>query len=348
MANSSQPDRQPKFRTEFFWTSIVATVVIAVLAFLAEWWSDEKQTVPLFFFAANAHAFRVFVYALLSSLLISILIYEVLKATSEYSAAYLKAASNYSTAYQQDNEATRAILNGLRNEITELAKGIIEGIYKLGPVIYRMLRYDQDRGIIFNALDRSEGFRNILFDSRTITSIFFRVKEYDQEIKGSNLSDRESILFELGKKAGVSFGRKIFHHIAIGEVGIGILDRHDLHQWLTYWCKFDTNAGFGRFEITSDRDAWRENPKIILRNSFLTDSPALELPFRLCEFMTGYIEGILDQIPGGLFGNYGLAKDRLHVEHPHRDCAFVTKDFDGGCTFLLTLADGDLGAGRRR
>jgi len=333
MTNGVESSHSRRLRFDFLITSIAATVIIPAIAFWADRWSREKETVSFFYFSAPSESFRVFIYAFLGSMLIAILVFELVRATEILGSDFTSRSFSVSR-----------VLEELRRSIDGLSEGIKEGSVRLGTVLYRMLKYDSERGIIFNKLDdtQTSSFRNVLFDSKTISSIFKQIKDYDQ-LNNNNrpVHDRDSLLFSLGKISGSNFGQKIFAHLRRADVKHGIFDRQDLHQWLGYWCKFDTDAGFGRFEIPTNRDEWRENPRVILRHSFLTENTGPDFPFRLCEFMMGYIEGILGDVPDGLFANYGLEKSRVHVAHAHNptECSFLSLDFEAGCTFRLTMAD---------
>ncbi|MCA9474066.1 MAG: hypothetical protein KC594_18530, partial [Nitrospira sp.] len=182
----------------------------------------------------------------------------------------------------------------------------------------RIFTWESERGALINPND---GSRNVSFKVETfqlllqgiengLTELIHHeelgteetneLKDVGTQIAQANEKTREwveNVLHAAGNRCGQEFGKYL------AESGS---DERDLNVQakIQRWCDFDSDVGFGRFELDPNTIEIK-GPRLIrcdirLRESFLT--PAVDTSFkrpgdhRFCAFMVGYIEGVLAQI----------------------------------------------------
>ena len=227
-------------------------------------------------------------------------------------------------------EITKQEVDKLKEDNEKFRKDLAKGVVEHDQHYYRTLTYKKEEGSIFNGFgDAKEVSRNVLFSSKTINLIFREINKID--------NDKNLILFNIGKKASDRFAAEMVKDIQ----GKSKNKKFDLLQWIKEWIEFDSNAGFGKFEIESDEKIWKKNKVILLKYSFLTED-CLEhrnINFGLCNFMTGYLEGILNAFPHDVLRPYGLAPGNVRVEHNVEDvneCICAGRADFKGCKYHIT------------
>jgi hypothetical protein len=133
-------------------------------------------------------------------------------------------------------------------------------------------------------------------------------------------------LEEVGISCGGGFGSVI---LSLHDV-----DRDDLRALMFAWFKYDSNAGFGRFELIEGSDDIR----ISLRHNFLASGKEFLSPSRsLCAFMRGYIKGVVKSMPPVALSHAGLDAASLSVTHDPatEDCICTSHRPDRGCIFTI-------------
>ena len=107
----------------------------------------------------------------------------------------------------------------------------------------------------------------------------------------------------------------------------------DLVPILREWFEYDSNAGFGKFDLVDDGPG---SIKIVLRYNFLlTGNEYIRPEKNLCEYMTGYIHGVISALPGASLRRKGFEPKYVVVEHPKEYCICDQKMYDLGCTFFV-------------
>ena len=215
-------------------------------------------------------------------------------------------------------------VNKLKGDIDDFKKKLSSGIVKHDNNIYRALMYNEDEGSIYNGFEgEAQNQRNILFSNKTINLIFSQIK-----------IERPKMLKEIGYKSSVRFARDLVDDIQKRAKGKKGAD--DLLFWLGLWIQFDSDAGFGKFELgTDEREVWEGNKIIILKHSFLTTGYEKGIE-SICDFMTGYLEGILNYFPEYILKPYGLKSGSIEIKHhtdEGEDCICAGRDPKKGCVF---------------
>lgn len=142
----------------------------------------------------------------------------------------------------------------------------------------------------------------------------------------------EKLLNRLGNDCGREFGNVVVNRLP------GRLD--DLNRLIGEWFRYDSNAGFGRFEQVDQFVAGHDNKerRIVLHYNFLTSGDQYRRPdASLCAFMRGYIRGVFANLPPHTLQRYHLHPDTITVCHDPAslDCICASKDEEKGCTFIV-------------
>jgi hypothetical protein len=338
MSNHASKSDLSKQGFELVISTVAALIFIPIGRFIVEQVTKGKTEIDFGLFKAPAESVRDLINELVLSVIVAVIIIQVARVLTKLGRAVPEYLS-------EKIAPVESMLKEFEHSITELSDGIVKATLRSKDIVLKFLRYDPPRGIIINALDATSNdseFRNVLFDAKTITSIFSEIKQHQNGAKHA-VPDRDSILFSLGKISGANFGKKMFGPSWRMRTEAEIFDKEDLHQWLIYWCRIDTEAGFGKFDVTPSALDWKKDPQMILKHSFLTE--AVTGDHRLCEFMTGYIEGVIGQAPPRIFKSYNLERDRIRIGHRDGDeCSFHSHDQYAGCTFRITMEQPSSGA----
>ena len=103
------------------------------------------------------------------------------------------------------------------------------------------------------------------------------------------------------------------------------------------WIAYDSNAGFGKFERQSTET--EQLASIRLRHGFLTAILSFQDSNKsLCNFMTGYLNGVLSTLPSDIIKDAGYKTGRLLVSHDVTSeyCVCTNKNQLLGCTWKVT------------
>lgn len=204
-----------------------------------------------------------------------------------------------------------------RNE--EVRHDFAKGIVETGDGIYRALKYDKDSGVIYYRSETSADERNVLLNAETLKVILSKAKTL---ANGSEGIKKQGPLYEIGHAASSRFADH-FQDIMIQKHG----RKFDLVAWLHDWIDYDADAGFGAMQVMpslgSESDT--DHVEIILENSFLTHAPkgTKREDDSLCEFMVGYIAGLLESLSDGLYTEQGLDPNTIQVTHRWEECQLL-------------------------
>jgi hypothetical protein len=302
---------------DFLWASILTAVLMSIIALVADSVIPEGRIALWSIFTIQGTSLKYAIYILCAGLMVAVILAELGRFTSDI------------------GELFGRTINRIIERVDNLGEQVREGVFRYGAVLYRVLRYDENNGVIYNRLDEKANseVRNIVFDARTVNAILRALKPI--ELGQSNL-EQSQLLLNLGKAAGSNFGKRFMDHVQSNAPPGFKID--DLYDWLEYWIRYDTQAGFGRF-LVPPRSDWPRSMSVTLRHSFLTPTVpgGPSDAARLCDFMTGYIEGFLKQLPEDALERYSVSGSTLTVTHPDDSvhCAHYSRNNERGCIFIL-------------
>jgi hypothetical protein len=230
-------------------------------------------------------------------------------------------------------QGTREEVNKLKDDNEEFRRQLARGVVEHDQHYYRTLTYKRDEGTLFNGFgDAKDLSRNVLFSNKTVNLIFREIRDLDKS--------KPRLLHEIGKKASERFAAEMVKDIQQQTRSTFKRDGEKLPEWIKKWIEFDSDAGFGKFELEGNDADWKNKKVIVLKYSFLTQD-CLEDRRRnlgLCNFMTGYLEGILNSFPKDVLSPYDLYPGDIFVEHDSNDadeCICAGRANFMGCRFQL-------------
>ncbi len=221
-------------------------------------------------------------------------------------------------------DVTTGSVDRLKHDINEFKEKLSSGIVKHEDYTYRALIYYEGNGEIRNGFaEDKQSSRNILFSNKTINLIFREIKEL-----------KPGALRDIGKKSSNRFAIELVSSIFKKQ------GPADLYNWMQHWITFDSGAGFGKFDLVPENSQkWKETLTIVLKHSFLTtdtDTGYSKSDQKICDFITGYIEGIINHFPHEIFDGYDLKPGKIIVTHDIDDpneCISAGRNPNKGCVF---------------
>ncbi|MDI6735967.1 MAG: hypothetical protein QME42_07225 [bacterium] len=160
--------------------------------------------------------------------------------------------------------------------------------------------------------------------TRMLTDIYTDLRKKEKERGASMSTVRGRVkksFFRSGLICGEAFGKELVEEIWKGGEDISTQEKLDK------WCKFDSDVGFGNFssnDIKIDSKKHVTSGKIILKNNFLASRRKHNVP-HLCDFMVGYVNGVLKKV---LDAN-------VVVTHKAKDCIQGKPDKKKECDFYF-------------
>jgi len=154
----------------------------------------------------------------------------------------------------------------------------------------KTFRYIKERGIIVNPED---GSRNVSYKVETLNNMLATIVD-----KVAGHSDQETalnILHESGYAGGKQFGQTMNEQWELEDAHMTI------GQKISKWCEFDSEVGWGKFsnEMSIDEDEGDLDGKIVIHENFLCHKRKKNDSF-ICEYMQGYVEGVIEELLGGI------------------------------------------------
>ncbi|MES2835407.1 MAG: hypothetical protein V4707_11940 [Pseudomonadota bacterium] len=210
-------------------------------------------------------------------------------------------------------KANWKLMNRYREELKS-------NVFSFGADAVRLLEYKEYDGILINttAGDAANSPRNVLLNNTTLQKIL------------AAIDDKER-LRALGFSCGKAFGAVVNSP--------KMTSRNDFRSLVFVWFKYDSNAGFGSFELAGDIQPGRP-VQIVLRHSFLVAGQDFREPEKsLCEFMSGYIAGVLYTFPLHALLQAGLTREGIVVFHDPMspECICSSRNDDSGCRFSVQM-----------
>jgi predicted hydrocarbon binding protein len=289
-----------------FWVN-VALGTISLIAYLALTSETDKKAI-----------LGVGLWAQIGLLILSTLLGMLLTAIDD-----LKDASSQQLDRLQ--QKTLSAIHDIEAESQRFREDLSKGIVEYQGMSYRSLRYEKNRGAIYYGAAVSEN-RNILFNNETLKTMFQVIKAARC---GSDavLYDGRPLLYAIGYAASQRFALH-FQQYVEQKGGRSF----ELEPWLNYWTEYDSDAGFGNLEA---RRVSEGEADIIIKNSFLTHGIDHGGRESLCDFMQGYIEGLLKNFAPQMYEKHNLDRENIRVEHGEADCYRRHRDHDTGCIFRV-------------
>lgn len=243
----------------------------------------------------------------------------------------------------QDYAKLFAHLIGIGTDELRQSLGIPEDLKETD----RIFRLETENGALINPGDES---RNVSFKVETFQLLLQGLQDGLETILVQNgnadqvATQFRKLLFSAGERCGRRFGENLRDSWAKAEAEdrqkrVGIEER------LRRWCVFDSDVGFGRFELETDSLTIRGGQflecLIILRESFLT--PATDTQFQgetavkynLNGFLEGYVTGVMNEIlrlalPNGKEAQVELIQDNdlPRKDARSRNCRLVIRTVD--------------------
>lgn len=147
---------------------------------------------------------------------------------------------------------------------------------------------NRKRGLIIN---QSDGTRNISYKVETINRMLSVV--YEKVTALASEEDANSVLYDMGYDSGSAFGCIINGRWEL-ENNLSLNDK------ITMWCDFDSEVGWGRFvnNLKIDEEEGTISGTIDINENFLCYNRK-KGDVKICVFLKGYCEGVLEELLGG-------------------------------------------------
>ena len=179
----------------------------------------------------------------------------------------------------------------------------------------KVFDYLPERGIMINPEDHQ---RNVSFRTDTFTNMFGGI--FDEVVKLSSQEKAREIFHSSGYSCGQSFAQRLNSQWDLQS------QTPDLYEEkLKKWCEFDSDVGWGKFdiEVNIDQATGDFNGKLKINESFIVDKKNKRY---VCEFVRGYCEGVLETLLG------------VEVIIKCSACPIV-KRFQSACCFDIIIKD---------
>ncbi len=312
--------------------SLVHALIVAVVFFLLaiglQFVSDLYQSNWDF----TSQALAVKEYTFMIPLLVFAFEFILSLATNKINDTVQEVSDIVQNVPDEVQKRTRKEIDRLKDDNEKFRKQLAKGVVEHNQHYYRTLTYKNEEGSLFNGFgDAKDITRNVLFSNQTINLIFRKMRDTD-------LSN-QNLLHDIGKSASERFAAEMVRDIQKQYSSKNI----ELTDWLLQWIEFDSDAGFGKFELEGDLNNWKEKKVILLKHSFLTedclDMESRKKNYGLCKFMTGYLEGIISSFPHDVLTPYDLVHGKVSVTHDtssEKECICAKRPVHEGCRFHLS------------
>lgn len=179
----------------------------------------------------------------------------------------------------------------------------------------RVFEYIADRGIMINPVDHH---RNVSFRSDTYVKFCSGMYDAMSKMAGKEVADKA--FFDSGYESGGSFGRRINDQLNSNIIPMSTEEK------INRWCEFDSSVGWGKFtnNLTIDKEAGDIKGTIDISECFIVDKIGNR---KICEFIKGYCNGVLEQIINGVPVNLECVSCPL------------TNKFKTECKFKVTVKE---------
>ncbi|MBQ4273482.1 MAG: toll/interleukin-1 receptor domain-containing protein [Clostridia bacterium] len=178
-----------------------------------------------------------------------------------------------------------------------------------------VFEYIPSRGIMINPEDHQ---RNVSFRTDTFINMFGGI--FDNVVSLAGLDKARSIFHESGYHCGQNFAQRLNSSWEFGGDGNATIESK-----LKKWCEFDSQVGWGKFDIHVDvnEETGDFNGELTINESFIVDRKERK---QICEFVRGYCEGVIET----------LLCVKVHLECI--ECPMKNR-FKSVCKFRIELED---------
>ncbi len=175
--------------------------------------------------------------------------------------------------------------------------------------------YIPHRGIMINPEDQQ---RNVSFRTDTFISLMGSI--YKEIIDLSSKENANLIFHKSGYSAGQSFAQRLNSRWDLATESASLYSEK-LHKW----CEFDSDVGWGKFDIDVDinEETGDFRGTLSISECFIVD---MKNKCRICEFVKGYCEGVIETLLGGA------------VTLSCRTCPLISR-FKNTCVFDILIND---------
>lgn len=148
-----------------------------------------------------------------------------------------------------------------------------------------VFEYIASRGIMINPEDRQ---RNVSFRTDTFISMLGGI--FDNVVALAGLDKAKDIFHSTGYTAGRNFAQRLNSSWEFGEGG-----NASIASKLRKWCEFDSNVGWGKFDVnvTVDEETGDFEGELTINECFIVDRKERK---QICEFIRGYCEGVIETL----------------------------------------------------
>ncbi len=177
---------------------------------------------------------------------------------------------------------------------------------------YKVFTYESQKGIMKNPED---GKRNVSFRTDTFINMFGGAFDAIVDSMG------ESFACESFRKTGYYSGSSFAERLNDTWEGKSISYQEKLKKW----CEFDSDVGWGRFdiELLDDSQTGEFSGRLTIDECFIVDKKSKR---HICEFVKGYCEGVIETLLG------------MEVELVCTSCPMKNR-FKTACEFAIELKE---------
>ncbi|MBR7101346.1 MAG: toll/interleukin-1 receptor domain-containing protein [Clostridia bacterium] len=179
----------------------------------------------------------------------------------------------------------------------------------------KIFNYIPHRGIMINPEDQQ---RNVSF--RTDTFIGMMGGIYNEVLRLSDEEHAKTTFRQSGYACGYSFAQRLNSHWDLSASGASLYE-----EKLRKWCQFDSDVGWGKFDISIDvnEETGDFRGELTISECFIVD---IKDKRHICEFVKGYCDGVIETLLG------------VKVELVCRTCPLKNR-FKNACVFDILISE---------
>jgi predicted hydrocarbon binding protein len=176
-----------------------------------------------------------------------------------------------------------------------------------------VFEYIPERGIMINPEDRQ---RNVSFRADTLVNMFGGIYKSVTELAGEEKA--ADIFYQTGYASGQGFAQRLNSKWDLEQGNV-----RSFEDKLKKWCAFDSNVGWGKFDIdvNVDEENGELDGTLTINECFAVDR---KKKIKVCEFVRGYCDGVIETLLG------------VEVKLECITCPLKSK-FKSMCQFRITI-----------
>ena len=181
----------------------------------------------------------------------------------------------------------QALMPALPHPITPVAQPapapVVENVKST-----KVFDYLPSRGIMINPGDTS---RNVSFRTDTFINMFGGI--FEKVVETAGIQEATKIFHDTGYVCGRNFATKINNQWDLSTSGASIYDIYK--DKLKKWCEFDSDVGWGKFDIEVDFNNVIDGKfgTLTINECFIVDKQKKR---DICAFVRGYCEGVIETL----------------------------------------------------